>query len=237
MTEKKPDTRYEDHLWSISSSGTLYYATMPGQNRSRQTHLDVPTRLGRVMEVKYTSRHYVQDSSERVGAFKLKVAPPQAPASASQSPVYAVNKWYVLVENKFDTFAHVDRWRTPVAIRENYEVWTEYPNDYRVSNGRWLKNYFKTAEQKDDSGFGQRKQRKRSLVRTSEGTNSARRRLVGDPSSSSSSSSAEVDVFGQQPGPSSAANSALDTMMASQDSLQPPPDHPGIMICVCWWFI
>ena len=160
MSEKKPDTRYEEHLWSISSSGTLYYATMPGQNRSRNTHLDAPTRLGRVLDVKYTSRHYVKDSSEKVGAFKLKVSPPNPAASANLSPLYVVAKWYVLVENKFDSFDHVDQWQTPQSILDEYDLWSDHPKDSRVKEGRWLKNYFKTGEQKDDSGYGQRNRKR-----------------------------------------------------------------------------
>jgi hypothetical protein len=221
MSKKKPDTRFEEHLWSISSSGTLYYATMPGQNRSRNTHLDAPTRLGRVLEVKYTvtSRHIVEDSGEKVGAFKLKVSPPRPAASASQSPIYAVNKWYVVVEDKFDSFDHVEHWQTPQSILDDYDFWSEYPKDTRVKDGRWLKNYFKTAEQKDDSGYGQRK-RKRARVRTTDGKNkvAASWQATPPPRPPCMTSSANM-----QPGTSSAHNSATDSMTLSQDSLRPPP--------------
>ena len=236
MTEKNPDTRHEEHLWSISTSGTLYFATMPGQNRNRTTHIDAPTRVGKVLQVKYTSRWYVKDSSDKVGAFKLQISPQNQPPSANQSPVYAVAKWYVLVENKFDTFEHVQRWQTPQAILDNYEVWTDYPKDSAVKNGTWLKKYFKTAEQKEDSGY-QQSRRKRAVVRTTDAASSARRKLADGSSSSSSSSSSPLDVFAGQAGSPAPAKKAVDTMMLSQDPVEPPPAAPGIMICVCWWFI
>ena len=231
-TSKKPDPRYEDRIWSISSSGSLYYGTMPGQARDRHTRIGVPTKLGKVLEVKHTKK-WVTRTGGSVSAFKFKVSPVSVQPPGDTSPVYAVNKWWVLAEGLFDPFEHVEHWQTPQSILDDYDIWTQTPNDTKVAQGKWLKSFFK-GDQLEDSGYNQRG-RKRAQVRTiTPGADGVRRQLDSTSSSSSSSSSKFVDVFGTPRPASQPAPTATDARMLSQDSnVQPPQRRTGIVMCVC----
>ena len=228
-SNKNPDDRYLGNIWSISSHGTLYVGTLPGQQLPRGATLTQPTRLGVVVEVRYTSKCRTSTGG-KVPAFKILVHPAQPTPTPTSSPVYVQDKWWVVAEGNFDPFEHVPRWQTPQELLAAYELFTQSPKGRDSKEGRWLKNYF-AADVPLDNSFSESA---RAQVRTT--TPATRRRLeqTGNSPSASSTPSGGFNVFGNAPTSQPPAN-AMEAMMSSQSSqgsaLPPPPQGRIGMMC------
>ena len=231
-SSKHPDDRYLSNIWSISSRGTLYVGTQPGQPLPRGGRLTEPTRLGQVLEVKYTAKQ-VTPAGGKVPAFKLRVQPGPPPTTQSTSPVYAADKWWVVAEQNFDPFEHVPNWRTPQQLLTAYDVFATKPRSKAAKEGRWLKNYFAA-----DAGLDESFSSAPALPQVVTTTAAARRRLelpeTTPPAAPSAGPSGSFNVFGSAPPPSA---TATESMMLSQTSpgAVPPPPRGGIgMLCLIY---
>lgn len=220
-SHKNPDDTYEGFIWSISSRGTLYVSTVPGQPAPRGSSLTAPTRLGVVIQVKWTKK-WTNTAGSKIPAFYIQVEPSQpATSSSSMSPVYNINKWYVVAEANFDPFEHVPHWQTPPQLLEAYDEYAQRPKGKAVKEGRWFKNYFAAdLPSETNTSFTVA----RGQVRTI--TPSTRRRLESD--STSTPPSAGFNVFSGAPTSESpaAAGGATAAMMLSQSSPGGAPAPP-----------